>query len=441
MTISKIQPSLNASVSVAARCARGPHYARTICNMACHLLRTGMLPQTKQGKGGHHESLLNKPEINSALQRWVKGMRPAKLRRYVNEFLLPELKIESTICESTAMRWLKKLGFSLCRVQKGVYVDGHERADVVAARQEFINYLDTQILPFCYTYEGPELKEIPPSLKDGEKIHYPIFHDETCVHANDQANFVWMREGEQPLRNKSCGRIVHVSDFIVEHGGRLSLTEAEIAVQNKLPAQPIEPSANYDPWWDMPQLITQTKNAIEIFEVKYPNGVGVFIFDCSSAHEAFAADALLAHKMNRGSGGKQPIMRDTVIPSTGQPQSMVFPSNYEAVDKDGNSLAGRPKGMEEILHERGLLRDLELKHGNKLVGICKTCKLSQAAREAASKEAKEREDEIEGSGVEGLNSRGVSEMEQMDLDRAKNCCMQRVLSLQKDFREEKPLLQ
>ncbi len=74
-------------------------------------------------------------------------MRPAKLKRYVNEFLFPELKIEDTISESTAVRWLKKLGFSLCRVRKGVYVDGHERPDVVKVREEFINYLFTRVLP------------------------------------------------------------------------------------------------------------------------------------------------------------------------------------------------------------------------------------------------------------------------------------------------------
>jgi hypothetical protein len=85
------------------------------------------------------------------------------------------------------------------------------------------------------------LTEILPSLKDGEKIHYPIFHDETCVLANDQANFVWKREGEQPLCSKSCGRIVHVSDFIIKHSRCLCLNDDEIAAQNKLPVQPVQP--------------------------------------------------------------------------------------------------------------------------------------------------------------------------------------------------------
>ena len=87
---------------------------------------------------------------------------------------------------------------------------------------------------------------IPPNLQPGEKIHYPIFHDECCIHANDQCTYVWMREGEQPLRDKSCGRIVHVSDFIVEHSGRLCLWEFLRDEQMKLPVEPtcpVPPSA------------------------------------------------------------------------------------------------------------------------------------------------------------------------------------------------------
>jgi hypothetical protein len=73
---------------------------------------------------------------------------------------------------------------------------------------------------------------IPPKLKPGEKIHYPIFHNKCCVHSNDQCSYVWMHEGEQLLRDKSRGCIVHISDFIIEHWE--SLREEQL----KLPKQP-----------------------------------------------------------------------------------------------------------------------------------------------------------------------------------------------------------
>jgi hypothetical protein len=56
-------------------------------------------------------------------------------------------------------------------------------------------------------------------------------------------------------------------------------------------------------------------------------------------------------------------------------------------------------------------------------GDCKVQKLSQAARESMLKEVKTQQDEIEDSGIEGLNSQGVLEMEQLDLEQEKDCCM------------------
>jgi hypothetical protein len=72
-------------------------------------------------------------------------MRPHKLCRYINKILLPSLQLEDSISEATAVRWLMKLGFKLSQVRKGVYVDGHERPDVVEARQTFINFMEKEV--------------------------------------------------------------------------------------------------------------------------------------------------------------------------------------------------------------------------------------------------------------------------------------------------------
>jgi hypothetical protein len=101
---------------------------------------------------------------------------------------------------------------------------------------------------YCYTFDGKDMDQvIPPVLKPGEKIHYCIFHDETCIHANDQCTCVWQREGEQPLRDKSRGRINHISDYIIEHCGRLCLSSTEIALQMSLPEEPLPPGSEAAP--------------------------------------------------------------------------------------------------------------------------------------------------------------------------------------------------
>lgn len=82
----------------------------------------------------------------------------------------------------------------------------------------------------------------PPVLQPGKNIHYCIFHNETCVHANDQCNCTRQREGEQPLCDKSWDRINHCSDYIIEPSGRLCLSEDEIKIQLTLPKEPLPPS-------------------------------------------------------------------------------------------------------------------------------------------------------------------------------------------------------
>ena len=49
-----------------------------------------------------------------------------------------QAKYNTTIHDSTARRWLEKLGFERVHHQKGVYFDGHDRDDVVLYRNEFL---------------------------------------------------------------------------------------------------------------------------------------------------------------------------------------------------------------------------------------------------------------------------------------------------------------
>jgi hypothetical protein len=74
----------------------------------------------------------------------------------------------------------------------------------------------------------------------------------------------------------------------------------------------------------------------------HPGCVGIFAFDNSTSHGAFADDALIAKHMNLKPGGKQHKLRDTVF--NNQVQKMVFSD-------------GQPKGMRIVLQERNLWRD------------------------------------------------------------------------------------
>ncbi len=85
----------------------------------------------------------------------------------------------------------------------------------------------------------------------------------------------------------------------------------------------------------------EREDAARIIELKYPSEkyTIAWLFDHSSCHRAFADDALNAKKMNVQPGGKQPKKRGTTWAR--QPQSLV--------DEDGV-----PKGMKQVLKERGI---------------------------------------------------------------------------------------
>ena len=85
--------------------------------------------------------------------------------------------------------------------------------------------------------------ETPPTLKPDEQETHVIAHDEVCFHANDLSRTEWVASGNQPLQQKGRGRIVHVSDFIIERTGRLCLTASEREAQMMLPcALKVEPT-------------------------------------------------------------------------------------------------------------------------------------------------------------------------------------------------------
>jgi len=150
--------------------------------------------------------------------------------------------------------------------------------------------------------------------------------------------------------------------------GWLALSPEQVEAQLLLPEHShlqvtdarkiIYPGKNHDTWCDLNQLRDQTMDAVDIFEYLHLNKVGIWIFDCSSAHEGLAADALNVNNMNVNPGGKQKHLHTTTIPINNPPpkpgcpdmqgwmQSMVYPN-----DHPDPKLQGQAKGMKIVLQE------------------------------------------------------------------------------------------
>ncbi|KAJ7656728.1 hypothetical protein DFH06DRAFT_1328283 [Mycena polygramma] len=91
--VPKIKPNLDASETVATALSKGPAFARRLRKMAKNLEIRGELPESMQGKGAFHATLLDNPDVLSAVRVWATGalkfdeggfegkIKPAKLTR------------------------------------------------------------------------------------------------------------------------------------------------------------------------------------------------------------------------------------------------------------------------------------------------------------------------------------------------------------------------
>ncbi|CAG8706942.1 17055_t:CDS:2, partial [Dentiscutata heterogama] len=152
-------------------------------------------------------------------------------------------------------------------VRKGMCIDGHERADVMAYREKFLKKI-AKFEACMVVFSGENMeKETRP---DFDNIIILVTHDECIFSAYNRRHWPWLPKGEQPLRKKGQGWSVHISEF---------LTDIEACV-----------------------ITYPSKDA------QFPSAKALFVFDNATSHCAYAKNALLAKNMNLSPGGKQPKM-------------------------------------------------------------------------------------------------------------------------------------
>ncbi|KIK24654.1 hypothetical protein PISMIDRAFT_29102 [Pisolithus microcarpus 441] len=309
----------------------GSWFAQRVCALARHYQVFEQLPVEKHGGHRLGHSLLHDESVQNHTRRWLSNLKtgevtPHMLQHALTSTIFPELGINprQPISEHTARQWLIKLGWRKTVIRKGVYMDGHECADVVEYRQGVFLPVMKEYERRMVHFDGPDLVHVEPDLFPGEKPIKAYFHDECSFHANDNVSHAWLRPGEQPLRKKGRGRLIHVSDFINSESGCLvaGADDGKITWDAR---KIIYPGANGDPWWTHENLLHQMKEAIEIHNETSPEYQALFIFDNSSAHASLPPDALKAFEMNKTDGHTQKMTTAT----------------------------GEPKGLKSVLEEWG----------------------------------------------------------------------------------------
>ena len=176
------------------------HFARRIRALARHYQIFEQLPKERRGGIKNARSILKNETVCNSARAWLfqqeKGkVSPIKFKHGLNDIILPSLGIfpSKPLCERTARRWLVKLGWQRTTIKKGVYLDGHERSDVVKYRQdEFLpQMLEYERRMARYELLGNDLTRIAPTLRPNEKELIPEFHDESSFHAFEHTSSVW----------------------------------------------------------------------------------------------------------------------------------------------------------------------------------------------------------------------------------------------------------
>ena len=127
---------------------------------------------------------------------------------------------KSGIRSQTARKWLNKLGYNWQEVKKGVFIDGHEREDVVADRVKFLHKMK-ELEPYLVEFDssGQILeKTYPDDCQVGSSQQRPtilITHNESIFSANDGKKQAWVKESNTFLRLKGKGQDIIVSDFLL----------------------------------------------------------------------------------------------------------------------------------------------------------------------------------------------------------------------------------
>jgi hypothetical protein len=172
--------------------------ARHIRALARHYQTFEQLPIERRGGSANAHSWLHDEAVVKRTQEYLTALPTGKvtpriLQRALESTIFPNLSIhpKKPLSERTAQRWLIKLGWWRTLVKKGVYMDGHEREDIVKYRNEVFLPAMAKYEAQMATYEGPELKRHDPILQPGERRIIAQFQDECCFHAHDQPSSAW----------------------------------------------------------------------------------------------------------------------------------------------------------------------------------------------------------------------------------------------------------
>jgi hypothetical protein len=231
-----------ATLIVAKSQGRGCDYARKVRTWLHHYMSCGVLPLHRYG--GSHSPILQDEDFAHDLKLYLleiadKGyLRAQDMVDYVG---LPEIQDklggprgQTKISLRTGQRWLKKLDWRYGRKKNGMYIDGHEREDIVKYRGEFIEqWKEYEKRMVTYNNDG-NIMTTPQGfmvLQGAQFILILVTHDESTFYQEDRRKTKWTYKDDRPIpERKGEGSSIMISDFLTPEWGRLKDDDEYVAM-------------------------------------------------------------------------------------------------------------------------------------------------------------------------------------------------------------------
>jgi hypothetical protein len=167
------------------------------------------------------------PETAKKYARQVAEQEmPNRLSKYVTEEIFPRFgtRIQGGIKPRTAQRWTRREGFRYMKHQKGIYVDGHERPDVVEYRQKVLSpRFDRINLGWLNTRLETALKKLPRRQLTSDHLRFCFMMNRPFKHMMPRRSLGSWTHSTNPARRGWSGHTslrLHWPDRRLVQGGR-----------------------------------------------------------------------------------------------------------------------------------------------------------------------------------------------------------------------------
>jgi len=189
--------------------------------------------------GTYHSSILDDEDFAQDIQLHLTEIAKEDYIRaqdVVDYVATPgvQAKLESKECSisvRTARRWLRKMSWRYAWKRNGMYINGHERDDVVAYRNRFLERWKEYEKRFVIYDNDGNVLSTPTGFPVAQECRFRLIlvtHDESTFYQNDRWKTKWTHKSEKSMtEQKGEGQSLMVSDFLTIEWGRLTSKEGD----------------------------------------------------------------------------------------------------------------------------------------------------------------------------------------------------------------------